>query len=169
MRILSRVSLLLLLVSPALARAQEAGRRPDVDRPGTIPEFEARRARGIGRFITAAELRQLDERPFTGVLRTRLSSLAQQNGAGGVNLYNRSQMPPKALLAGGSSRCFVQIVMDGVLIYSMSGADSPPDVSEFLTRNFDGVEYYGSVSETPAEYRSPGAACGTLILWSRRS
>lgn len=143
---------------------------PFVDQPGNIPEFEARRARGVGRFITTDELRQQDERALAEVLRTKFPDLAFRfNERAEVFVYNRRQQPPKALLGTAGTLCYVQLIMDGVVTYAMGGAEpDPPDVSNLLTRNFDAVEYYASVAATPPEYRSAGATCGTLILWSRR-
>ncbi len=143
---------------------------PFVDKPGNIPEFEARRARGVGRFITTEELRQQDERAFTEVMRLKFPDLAFRfTERGEVFIYNRRQQPPKALLGTSGSLCYVQMIVDGLVAFAMGGAEAdPPDVANLLTPNFDAVEYYASVASTPPEYRSAGATCGTLILWSRR-
>lgn len=167
---------LLVLLAPVLG-AQDPMTKPDTitiatlgDQPGFIQEFEARRVRGGGgKFITARELRDMDDRSFTDVLRSKFSGLAFQTGATGTFAYNRSQTPPRALTTNSGKPCFVQIVMDAIMLFTMGPADaSPPDMAELLTRNFDAVEYYGNSAGTPPEYRSTGASCGTLILWSRR-
>jgi hypothetical protein len=73
------------------------------------------------------------------------------------------------LLRKDSKPCYTQIIVDRVVVYQATdpGVD-PPDISEYLTRSLDGVEYYSSPSRTPPEFRTTGAACGTLVLWTRR-
>lgn len=167
--------LTLLLLAPVCLPAQQPTRLDTVtitavgENAGFIHEFEARRVRGSGKFITAKEMREFDDRSFIEVLRTRFSGLAMQTGATGTFLYSRGQQPPRALTDNANKPCFVQLVMDGVMIFTMGPADaSPPDIAELLTRNFDAAEYYSSAATTPPEYRSTGAICGTVILWSRR-
>ncbi len=136
----------------------------------TLPEFEARRARATGRFITAAELRKEDDRVLTDVLRSRLGGVMFEIAGDGVHAYNPAQQPPGSLQRSAPRKCYVQIVVDGNSIYqiSMGSGDRPPDLAEYQTRGLDGVEYYASPSRTPAELRSPGAVCGTLVFWTRR-
>lgn len=139
--------------------------------PGEIREFEVRRAKGTGQFITREELRKNDERTLPDVLRGRLPGLGLQVGDRGTFMYSRSQQPPHALLKGaGGKPCYIQVVQDGVVIYRHGGmsAEGPPDISQLLTRNYDAIEFYSGPSRTPPEFRTEGAMCGTLILWTRR-
>ena len=176
MRITLTCSLILLL-APCV-RAQDTVRRLDTIRvtsvreqpAGFIMEFEERRVRGVGHFLTAKQLRELDDRSFGDVLRTKLSGVALRSNAEGTFVYSRSGLPPRAMTTNALKHCFVQIVMDGIITYSMSTSDeNPPDMAELLTRNFEAVEFYSNAATTPPEYRSTGASCGTLILWSRRT
>jgi len=138
-----------------------------------IPEFEARRAHATGRFLTRDDLRANDDRGFVDVLRSRVPGLAFQITAYGVRAYSPTQQAPGALNSrnrDAGKPCYTQIVVDGIVVYqvAMTGGDPPPDLSEFLTRSLDGVEYYSSPSRTPQEPRTTGAACGRLVLWTRR-
>jgi hypothetical protein len=146
---------------------------PDaVPTSATLPEFEARRAKGTGRYITREQLRSQDERSFTDVLVSQVPGLLLERGYSGVHAYNPSQQPPGALRGNAGKKCYVQIVVDGIAMYHMSNGapvnGSPPDLTEYLTRALDGVEYYSGPSRTPSELRNEGAMCGTLVLWSRR-
>ncbi len=139
----------------------------------TIPEFEARRARATGRFVTAAELRKEDDRVLVDVLRSRIPGVLFEITGDGVHAYNPGQQPPGALRGGGARKCYVQVVVDGNSIYQVDmarqgGENRPPDLTEYQTRGLDGIEYYASPSRTPAELRAPGAVCGTLVFWTRR-
>lgn len=116
----------------------------------------------------------MDSRDFTDVLRTRMPGLLFRTTAYGVWAYSSSQQAPQALntMRKGNigQPCYTQIVVDRVVVYQATDdrVISPPDVSEYLTRSLDGVEYYSSPSRTPPEFRTAGAACGTLVLWTRR-
>jgi hypothetical protein len=139
-----------------------------------IPEFEARRARGAGRFLTRDDLRANDERAFVDVLRSRLAGISFQSTAGGVRAYSPRQQAPGALNSRSQNRgspCYTQVIVDRVPIFHQdngAGPTEPPDLSLLLTRSFDAVEYYSEPSRTPPEFRSVGAVCGTLVFWSRR-
>lgn len=159
------VALVLNAAPPSLDTVNVSARAPTM---GTIPEFEARRSHATGRFITMPELRGMDDRNFIDVLRARLPGLLFQRSAYGMWAYSVSQQAPQALRS--TRPCYTQIIVDRVVVYQptdLPGVD-PPDVSEYLTRSLDGVEYYASPSRTPVEFRGPGATCGTLVLWTRR-
>lgn len=163
----TRVEIKLIRLGPLLDTVNVTA---PADVPTRLVEFEARRARKLGRYITPVEMRKNDERGFADVLR-RLPGLGLQEGDRGIFLYSPTQQPPGALRGNALKPCYVQIVLDGVSIYQMGfggSPDGPPDVSLLVTRNFDAVEYYSSPSRTPPEFRTNGATCGTLVLWSRR-
>ena len=139
----------------------------------TIPEFEERREHATGRFIARDELRGMDDRDFIDVLRARVPGLQFQRSPYGVWAYSPSQQAPQALNAANPKAgqpCYTQIIVDRVVMYQATDISrvDPPDISEYLTRSLDGVEYYASPSRTPPEFRTSGAPCGTLVLWTRR-
>lgn len=138
----------------------------------TISEFERRRTHETGHFITREQLRAMDDRNFVDVLRARMPGILFLRSPTGVWAYSPSQQAPQALYSGRGKPCYTQIVVDGVMVYSPTdrlgpGVD-PPDISEYLTPALDAVEYYSSPSRTPPEFRTSGAQCGTLALWTRR-
>ena len=147
--------------------------------------FEARRAQGFGHFLTAPELRKNDDRTLGSMLAvipgtflmTYNSSyfLVSSRGASGVmDLVPQHAIPNDAHSPRG---CFVQIFLDGVQFFStkfvMKGKqDDPsalpaPDMNQFYGRDFEGVEFYSGASQIPPQYNNTGAACGTLLLWTR--
>lgn len=139
----------------------------------TIPEFDWRRGHATGRFITRDELRAMDNRDFIEVLRARVPGILFQRAARGVWAYSPSQQAPQALNSANpkaTQPCYTQIIVDRVVVYQatdLAGVD-PPDLSAYLTQSLDGVEYYSSPSRTLPEFRTSGAPCGTLVLWTRR-
>lgn len=131
---------------------------------GQITEFEERRFRGEGRYVSTAELRRLEGRPLVEVLRARMPGLGIMTTSLGTFLFSRAQ----TTMSGAP--CYLQVVWDGMPIFRKIKPpyDLPPDVEVLFTRDFDGVEYYSSPTRTPVQYRGEGSMCGTLMLWSRR-
>jgi hypothetical protein len=138
------------------------------EQAGGLPEFAARRARGDGSFIDDAELRRQEHRGFTDILRSRLQGIGVVTTSNGQHVFKRGASAPGSLLRG--ARCYVQVVIDGATVFrtELGGKSEPFDWSAIDPRNFAAVEYYADPSITPVEYRSAGAICGTIILWSRR-
>lgn len=165
----TRVQLALVRLGPLLDTVHVSATAIDV--PGHITEFEARRLKKVGRYITREELRKADQRAFPDVLRAKFPNLGFEVGERSTQIYSPSQQAPGALRGNATKRCYVQIFLDGIPIFQMtqSGMTSePPDVNQLLTQNFDAIEYYSGPSRTPPEFRTEGAMCGTLVLWSRR-
>jgi hypothetical protein len=154
--------------------------------------FEARRAQGFGHFITAPELRKNDDRTLGGLLSavpgTMLTTwgssmfLTSSRGAAGI----MDLLPQRAIPSDERSPrgCWVQIFLDGVQFFSTKFVAQPPansrtkpvddptalpvpDMNQFFGRDFEAVEYYAGGSQIPPQYNNTGAACGTLLLWTR--
>jgi len=107
--------------------------------------FEARRRRGIGRFITDSLLRGEESRPLAMVLRTYLP------GFGRILDTRPNDVSPM-------ERCRLSVFLNGLpTIESLAGI-SPHELA--------GVEFY-TPSLVPQEYHRPGEACPVLGLWSR--
>lgn len=124
-----------------------------------------RRKLGFGRFLDSSLIRASEH--------LRLSDLLRR--VDGISLVRRgSSMFAMSIRRPG---CFMQVILDGRVLYRPFAPTSqdtvgnpPPD----LTRDFDipaleSVEVYRSAAETPSEFGGSGAACGTVVLWTRRS
>ncbi len=160
----------------------------DAARPAPhLVDFEARRAKGRGRYITPEQLRESHDRKLIDML-TRLPGLHADAGSDGITrILARSGptsfvesgpktygtvvkgVPPKPQDAkthrssdDGSVKpgyCEVTVFMDGMYI-------KDPDISMLRATGFDGVEWY-TPSNVPPEFKRPGTQCGVLLLWSR--
>lgn len=67
-------------------------------------------------------------------------------------------------------RCLLQVVLDGLQI-NRGGELKWEDGFDLNTLRVDqlyAVEIYRSAGEIPAEYNNANAACGVLVLWSKR-
>jgi hypothetical protein len=161
-------------------------------------DFERRRERGYGRFVTRAELERVPGRQLADVLRAAGAAARFVRSADGQMwlISSRQAAAHHRLSSSGDNlrnmTCPVQVVLDGVVISSsttprvprpevaanarggisdprtqVQGGDDPIDLTLFFSDQLEGVEFYPDATMTPMEYRTPAAACGTLILWTR--
>jgi carboxypeptidase family protein len=127
-----------------------------------VEGFEERRRLGFGKFFDATEIRRKEH--------LRLGHLL---GGSGQHVYAVS---PKRAGPQGEP-CFMSIYLDGTLLYrspgppGMSSTDIDPDPLDLNTielATLEAVEWYGSAAAVPMEYGGASAACGVILLWSRR-
>ena len=147
--------------------------RPSAPRGIGLEAFEERRRLGFGKFIDSTELRRADNRRLGDVL-ARIPGLKV--------MQFREQLPggtpgPLELRVASSRKsglgvegpCWMSVVLDGVFIYRSESSGRPPDfLREFSASGMQAVEVYRSEAETPLEFGGATAACGTVVMWSRR-
>ena len=123
--------------------------RPSDRRPPAIVDFYARQARGMGRFITRAEIERRNPMRTTDILRT----------VPGVAVYTSGGM---ATVRYRSAPCAPEVYLDGM---PLSGQF---DYDAIAPSTIEGIEVY-STSTVPAEFRRSfgRTSCGTVLLWSR--
>jgi hypothetical protein len=136
-----------------------------------LEAFEERRKMGFGEFIDSKELRELEHLRLGEVLRRR-TRVVLKGPRGGPANFSAGQ----PVYASGSRQvgpsglpCWMQVIVDGQPLYR-SGLDKvPPDLhNEFTTSEMEAIEVYYGAGGTPSEFNSAGAACGTIVLWTRR-
>ncbi len=141
------------------------------------PEFEARRALGLGRFIARATLDSVRGSLLSDVLRRFAGRLKfVRHCQGGVAIANTGGVatPVFSDRPGDSfcrmpRECYVQVFLDGARMYTMSLPGLPPRIDQFSITSLEEIEFYRGGAEVPPQYGGTGAACGTLLLWTRRS
>ena len=142
---------------------------------GVRDDLENRRRLGLGKFIDSADLHRNESRQLGDLLR----------GIPGINVVvppycRRGQvrdcLSSRTAQVAVSSRmmtrrCFVEVVLDGIVV-SKGGSDTvweqAYDLSMLRLSEIEAVEVYRSAGEIPAEFNSASAACGVLVIWSRR-
>lgn len=127
-----------------------------------MQEFEARRKRGAGYFMTHAQLRRNLDRPLAEIVATHFPGLRMVYGPHLDSQYLVSLRGegPNALVAnGGTSLCYVQVFVDGTFIID-------GDVSWINPNDVAGLEFYDA-TRTPPAYRRADGQCGVLLVWSR--
>jgi hypothetical protein len=139
----------LAFVPQALTAVVVEGRATD-RRPPQIAEFYRRQSRGMGRFITRAEIERRNPLRTTDLLRG-VPGMAVYGDGGATAVRYRS------------SRCAPEVYLDGLALTA-----GPVDLDAFAPSSLEGIEVH-SLGTVPVEYsRAFGrSSCGTVMLWSR--
>jgi hypothetical protein len=160
-----------LTLMPVTATLADAGTR----RP--LAEFEERRAKGNGHFITRTQLDQrvnarvsdlLTSVPGMRIVRSPAGPQAWASmGRGKTSIQLERQPDVTNRNRGAPSACSSDVYLDGVLVYGGTGSDLF-DVNSMVPAMLEGIEFYVSGSHVPPEYNRLGSACGVLLFWTRR-
>jgi TonB family protein len=178
------VSVTLARCAPTLAAVvvRASGRRF----VGRLAGFEERRERGLGRFITRADIERLRPAHTSDILRTvpGVTVLTRDNttGQGPVRpdrravLQGREPAPTvfdlttRARIRLRGASCAPQFYLDGARL-----AEFPEvDVDAFIPASIGGIEIYAGGAAIPPQFAAPGtpdggSRCGAIVLWTRGS
>jgi hypothetical protein len=151
-----------------------------------IPGFDDRRRAGVGRFIDRDALEKWSTRRTSELLATIPGMVVKYSAGKATVATTRGTSTDKCafcrsriedlldkadLAAGAVPACYMDIYLDGSLVYSY--ARTPPQalfsVNELLPESIEGIEVYTSASQIPAAYNRTSSGCGVLLIWSRRS
>jgi hypothetical protein len=140
--------------TPALEPVNIAGRAAS----GTLSEFEARRAQGGGKYLTADELTANANRTLTmvAVRAFGLMSGPDSSRPGREVLLTRRSRPR---LNSTDAHCGIDVYLDGSQFLD--------DIDSLHPSDLGGVEYY-PIERAPGAYRKLTDNCGVLLLWSRK-
>lgn len=140
---------------------------------GKFLEFEDRRAHGGGSFLTRSDLEKEKNRSL-GEIVSRLPGVR-------VNRYGAESAVASSRSAGGAGRggdamdrrkgapraCYAQIYVDNVRVFSSGVGEALFNINSIAPSSVQGIEYYPSREETPIQYASNRADCGTMLIWTR--
>ncbi len=140
-------------------------------------DFDRRRQTGSGTYVTRRELRDKAGFQLSNLLLAEAPRLALvRYGDNHVALANKTApfVPCGTLTQCNHpqpwpDKCYVQVYVDGVQVYAYNTGNTtePFDINSLATTDLMGVEIYVGASDTPAELSGSGAACGTVVLWTR--
>lgn len=112
-------------------------------------EFEERRARKVGHFITAEEIEKRNPVFLTDMLRSVLSVRV------GRDPYQVGTMR-------STTGCPFQIFVDGQIFSETGSLWSTP-----TTKEIAGVEIYSGPATVPLEYKRTNTRCGAILIWTK--
>ncbi len=138
--------------------------------------FEERRAVGLGRFLTSADLRKREHSAMSDVLRMtaglKLVRRPLDCGGGYALATGRGgefrHQPWMACQNGVPfpTACYLSVYLDGIRIWA-PGSSEPPNMDDLQVVAMQAIELYRGPSELPTQYQTTGSACGAILLWSR--
>jgi hypothetical protein len=143
---------------PSTADPVMAASRP------AIPEFEERRARYRGRFLTREDIEKKGGSRISDLLigTVGLRIFATARGEGFATSGRG-----RVTVEGDNPECLAHIYVDGAMAYA--GGNQPPfDLNSLSPDQLEAIEYYAGGGQIPQEFNRAGATCGVLILWTRR-
>jgi hypothetical protein len=171
----------------ALARVNVTG---TADRPGLAPrDFYDRRQQGIGRQYDRSDLSKWDDRPFNTFLATipgarvayggrnvAMVTNRAANAGGGRRVFEGPPNPfdvltPADVRAGFRPACYMDVYMNGMLVYQYGSTPPQPlfDFSTVRTGDLEAMEVYSSAAQLPAQYSRTSSGCGIVLIWTRIS
>jgi hypothetical protein len=137
----------LVAVPAELAEVSVTGKRAPAPR-GRLAEFESRRERGFGAFVTRAEIEKRRPMLTSDLLRT-IPGVAVVSGSSGSEVR-----------MARSRRCAPDIYIDGLEARGYRIDDMSP-------ANVGAIEVFRGPAETPARFRRLLAGCGVVSIWTR--
>jgi hypothetical protein len=162
------------LASVDVKAASTAGMTP------AMIEFEGRRKRGRGKFLTQELFEKSSNRLLSDVLTRSLPGIhANALGASGRAMASGRSTVSISTETDQSSRldkfdraqgikedCYLQVLVDGIVMYQAVPGRPLFDVNTVTTSSISGVEFY-QTSQTPPQFQATGSQCGTIIIWTR--
>jgi hypothetical protein len=160
-----------------------------------LREFEERRVRGVGQFVTAAQIDSVPGSTLQALLEGKVHGVtATGQTAGGLHVVSGRMSTNDALRpgSGGVAPCWPVVYLDGAQLVDDTGRG--PDIGFINLVSIGGIEYYAP-SEVPPQYRGNGPlqngaalgrsaqvtsrgtlngiggesspSCGVMLIWSR--
>ena len=135
----------------------------------SLSDFEARRAQGIGKFLTADQLAaqsnlslmRIVVQAFNGLM-----SVPDPEQTSRIILTTRRQDAPLDLNSLPIDKRFFYESHCGVDIY-LDGSQFKDDLDSIKPADLAAVEYY-PMSSAPGQFRRLSDNCGVLLLWSKK-
>lgn len=132
--------------------------------------FEERRlSRQGGQFISDSVLRVNESTTLANVLgRIPGATITTGPRQSRVLVSTRKPCSGPAFRTCTRPDCYVEIHLDGVLIYHPGGGEELPDLGKMGVTDLAGIEYYAGGASMPIDmHSSTDEGCGSLWLWTR--
>jgi hypothetical protein len=125
-------------------------------------EYEKRRQRGIGTFITQKDLEKLNSSYPSDAFR-RLPGMRFVSVNGGMGVRFMSSIGMTGGRGGsGSSGCIPTIWVDGQAAVGL-------EIDEIRAQDIHGIEVYHGASTIPVQFAKGGLTqCGAIVVWTKR-
>lgn len=120
--------------------------------------FERRRAAGLGRFVTRADIEKRHPQRTTDIFRSMAGVVVEAGDGGTLVPHFRNAMM-------GRRACDPFYWLDGSPLGAL-----PLDLDAISPSAIEGIEVYSGIATVPSALRGPSstAACGVIAVWTRR-
>jgi hypothetical protein len=144
-----------MLAQPTILNA--VGVSATEERHPFLEEFDKRRTRGVGTFITREQITARNSDSPSDLMRTIPGLRLVRAGSGyGVRFQSTTGM------RRGSAECAPTIWVDGQRAQGM-------EIDDLRSSDIVGIEIYRGVSTTPPQFASNSLTqCGAIVVWTRR-
>jgi len=125
-------------------------------------EYEKRRERGIGTFITQKDIERLNTSYPSDAFR-RIPGIRFVNASQGMGVRFMSAIGMTGGRNGGASGgCVPTIWVDGQAAVGM-------EIDEIRAQDIHGIEIYRGAATIPAQFAKGGLTqCGAIVVWTKR-
>ena len=153
---------------------------------GGLDGFEMRRLRGIGKFITRADIEQLAPIVFLDIIAgvpgvriipvSRGKQVVRMNRAAPMlrvattrRAESNEAMDEEGIVS--ESNCPVIFYLDGARLNHTGDAslERVELVYQLPVEQIEAIEIYRGAAELPAEFGGSDARCGVVVVWTRRA
>lgn len=125
-------------------------------------DFEARRAQGVGQFLTQEDIERRGSVQIADYLRSmrgvEVSRQTSEAFAGNIAFSRREG----GSYSEGSGACAMQIVLDGIILPRFFNLDLLPSPKQIA-----GVEVYSGAATVPPQFGGADRRCGLIAVWTR--
>ena len=146
--------------------------RVRVETEGVAPSakisiFEERRKRSPGgKFLDAKEIQKWEGRR-TGDMFATIPGV-DLHRAGMKSYATGSRAIPPLTPSSRGEPCYMDVYLDGALIYSKAAAGAQPfDLNSIPASHLAAVEVYSSAANIPPELNRTSKGCGVIALWTK--
>lgn len=134
-----------------------------------LQEFRDRERAGFGKFVSPEDIEKAGDTQLAPFLMARVQGfefvpLNRGSMSTGLGLVSR-RFTSLSRGVGPPKPCFAQVFIDGARVNGMQ--NEAWDFSQLKLTDVAAMEFYRSASETPTLFGGPGAACGTVVIWTR--
>ena len=114
-------------------------------------EFEARRAFGVGHFLTRSDIEARNVVFVADLVRPILSVRIEEG-----------DMSQVAYSFRGTGKCPLQVYLDGMPLPSPTNLRDLPSPREIA-----GIEVYSGAATIPLQYKRANSGCGVILIWTK--
>jgi hypothetical protein len=138
-------------------------------------EFERRRLRGYGHYITREDIERRQPRklsellgriPGVIVIPDVKGALLRIQSRGEYSILNKK----RGALGDAGLGCIPDYFVDGVRVNILTGRGAENEISiddVVQARDVDGIEVYKGPATTPPRFRQTDSGCGAIVIWTR--